>query len=234
MLFDDKIAANRRLADVGFVLQTSLWRKHSDGCHGVPLLSIATPHLGGTPPRADESAWEGAIPWASVRDMSAAKGGVLLTTTETISIEASQSARRLATLPERSVVLTARGTVGKVVTVGVPCAINQSAYGFIPVPGRGVALRCSIESVVDELKARAHGSVFSTITMSTLEGALVPDTNDRAWDAVCVDLESIEDRRVAALCECEILARTRDELLPLLMSGKIRLKDAEAAVSEVL
>lgn len=34
--------------------------------------------------------------------------------------------------------------------------------------------------------------------------------------------------------ENESLARTRDELLPLLMSGKIRVKDAEATVSEVL
>lgn len=34
--------------------------------------------------------------------------------------------------------------------------------------------------------------------------------------------------------ESRLLARTRDELLPLLMSGKVRVKDAEAAVSELL
>ncbi|SON62380.1 hypothetical protein MSIMFI_03905 [Mycobacterium simulans] len=34
--------------------------------------------------------------------------------------------------------------------------------------------------------------------------------------------------------ESRVLARTRDELLPLLMSGRVRVKDAEAAVSEVL
>lgn len=34
--------------------------------------------------------------------------------------------------------------------------------------------------------------------------------------------------------ECAHLARTRDELLPLLMSGKLRVKDAEAVAAEVL
>ncbi len=34
--------------------------------------------------------------------------------------------------------------------------------------------------------------------------------------------------------ESRLLARTRDELLPLLMSGKLRVKDAEAVASEVL
>ncbi|GAB4924397.1 hypothetical protein MAHJHV45_11680 [Mycobacterium avium subsp. hominissuis] len=41
-------------------------------------------------------------------------------------------------------------------------------------------------------------------------------------------------RALASEQENLLLARTRDELLPLLMSGKVRVKDAEAAVSELL
>ena len=231
---DDKIRLNRHVAELGYALQWELWRRTAKGSEQVPLVNLAPPHLGGTPSRSDERLWAGDIPWASVRDMSAADGGVLLTTAETISSAVSRSVGRLAPLPERSVALTARGTVGKVVTLGVASAVNQSAYGFIPPSGRGVALRCALESIADELKARAHGSVFSTITMSTLEAAFVPAINEPEWDEVCVTLELIEDRRIAALREIQVLARTRDELLPLLMSGRIRIIDAEARVSEVV
>jgi type I restriction enzyme, S subunit len=40
--------------------------------------------------------------------------------------------------------------------------------------------------------------------------------------------------RAASTIENERLARTRDELLPLLMSGKLGVKDAETVASEVL
>lgn len=47
-------------------------------------------------------------------------------------------------------------------------------------------------------------------------------------------LETLERSRVNALKENLRLAATRDELLPLLMSGKITVKDAEKTVEEVV
>lgn len=46
--------------------------------------------------------------------------------------------------------------------------------------------------------------------------------------------DAILDAASAIKDENKVLARTRDELLPLLMSGRIRVKDAEARVSEVV
>lgn len=61
-----------------------------------------------------------------------------------------------------------------------------------------------------------------------------------AWpgEAAAIDFSS----QVAVLCqqaaamqqESRVLAETRDELLPLLMSGKVRVRDAEKRVEEVL
>lgn len=42
------------------------------------------------------------------------------------------------------------------------------------------------------------------------------------------------DRALAAEKENQSLAQTRDELLPLLMSGKVRVRDAEKVVEEVV
>lgn len=46
--------------------------------------------------------------------------------------------------------------------------------------------------------------------------------------------QSLMERVVFAEGENEILAATRDELLPLLISGKITVKDAEKTVEEVV
>lgn len=231
---DDKVAANRRAAAIVADLQRALWAAASADLATVQLVMVASPHLGGTPARTDADAWSGSVRWASVRDLTAADGGILMSTAETISLEASRGARRLRELPEGTVVLTARGTVGHVAVLGVPAVINQSAYAFVPERGRGVALRLGIESLADSLKKQAHGSVFSTITMGTLKEAMVPDFFSGAGERSMQALESLEGLRVGAMSENIRLAATRDELLPLLMSGKITVKDAEKTVEGVL
>lgn len=231
---DNKIAANRDLSESCVQLQGAFWGALTHDAPTTPLTKVARPHLGGTPSRSDDSAWDGHVLWASVRDLTAASGGVVFSTAERISREASRSARRLNELPAGTVVLTARGTVGEVAVLGVRAAINQSAYAFVPPEGTGVALRLSIEALRDSLRQHAHGSVFSTITMSTLAEAAIPDVFDDPSHHIIRRLELLEDRRISALRENLRLAATRDELLPLLMSGKITVKDAEKTVEEVL
>ncbi|CUU65728.1 Type I restriction modification DNA specificity domain [Corynebacterium variabile] len=164
--------------------------------------------------------------------MSAANHGIIVETAEGISIEASESARRLNALPSGSVFLSARGTVGLVTTNTIPCAINQSAYAFIPPEGKGPALRLAIESLVDRLRARAHGSTFSTITKQDLRESSIPDLNSAEVEDLCPVLNDLEELRIAKAKESRTLAATRDELLPLLMSGKITVADAEKRIAE--
>lgn len=230
---DDKIAANRRVAACSRELQQAVWERYRGEIPLIPLVELATPRLGGTPKRADPALWGGGIPWASVRDMSNADFGVILSTVETINKLPNQP-ERLRPVPAGSTYLTARGTVGKVATAGVDCAFNQSAYAFVPSPGRSAALRLAVQGAVTDLVARAHGSVFSTITTTTLSGSRVPNIDDSSADRLAEEVEWLEQRLVAALQENQLLARTRDELLPLLMSGKITVKDAERAAEDVL
>lgn len=80
----------------------------------------------------------------------------------------------------------------------------------------------------------AEGTVFGAISRPQLEGIDVPAV-DRL---VAADLEDrlAELENVVATClrESAILAATRDELLPLLMSGKVRVMDAEKTLEGVL
>lgn len=228
---DDKIAANDRLTVIALMLQRSYWTKTVGELAKVTLSKASNPILGGTPKRSDEALWEGNNLWASVADMTKAPHSHLVDTAEKISDEAIQT-RRFSPLPAGSVLMSARGTVGRIVSTTKPTSFNQSAYGFVPPEGCGPALRLALLDVVAELKSKSYGSVFSTITKQQINECTVPDVFNPQFDELHTLLNALESRVIAAELENQVLARTRDELLPLLMSGRITVGEAEDAADE--
>jgi type I restriction enzyme, S subunit len=73
----------------------------------------------------------------------------------------------------------------------------------------------------------AHGSVFDTITTKTIEAARVTIGCAALFDDFEAAAGALFTRMLANIEERVILARTRDLLLPKLMSGQIRVEDAE-------
>ena len=228
---DDKIDANNRIVDCTLELQRAHWLKALFGVPSIDLSEITSPVLGGTPKRSDEALWEGTNLWASVADMTKAPHSHLVDTAEKISDEAIQT-RRFSPLPTGAILMSARGTVGRIVSTTKPTSFNQSAYGFIPPEGYGPALRLALSDVVAELKAKSYGSVFSTITKQQINECTVPDVFNPQFDELHTLLNTLESRIIAAELENQALARTRDELLPLLMSGRITVGEAEDAADE--
>lgn len=95
--------------------------------------------------------------------------------------------------------------------------------------------------------AAASSDAAIRATSAAVEGTRMPRTKWADLAAVTVpwpgEAAAIEfSSRVAVLCdqaaalqqESRVLAEARDELLPLLMSGKVRVRDAEKRVEEVL
>ena len=224
---DDKIAANNVVAATARELARVLYDRAVRGEQNDTMSRLLTPFLGGTPSRAEAALWDGSVPWVSAKDVTGAAHGVITDTVEGIS-ESAAKTKRLRPLPAGSVVLTARGTVGVVARLGIASAINQSCYGFVPDRVPPGCLTFVIEDA--SAQAMAHGSVFDTITMRTFDHVQVPALSDGEW----CDVESVVAPLLAmtnqAVVESERLAATRDELLPLLMSGKVRVKDAEKTV----
>lgn len=229
---DDKIAANQRVVNSITDLQSAIWNRAIKDVERVPVESVALPQLGGTPARKVQENWTNEIPWSSVADMTAANGKYLLSTAEGISTECAKT-RRFAPLPAGAVLLSARGTVGKVVTLVSPTSFNQSAYGFAEPENRSAALRLAIEGIVEELRSKSYGSVFSTITKGTILECTVPNVFHEEYFDLHSHLGMLEDRAISAVKENQALARTRDELLPLLMNGKITVAEAKEAAGDV-
>ena len=126
--------------------------------------------------------------------------------------------------PVNTVIITARGTVGKTTILAVPMAMNQSCY----------ALKCdelnspyylffSLKNEVAALKKMANGGVFNTIIVKTFDSIyLIAPTQDvlNMFEAsVSPIMEQIKTKARQNI----ILTEARDRLLPKLMSGEIEL-----------
>jgi type I restriction enzyme S subunit len=78
----------------------------------------------------------------------------------------------------------------------------------------------------------AHGSVFSTITRDTFAALDFVRASDALLAAFEEAVQPLFERIGAHVEESRTLAQTRDLLLPKLMSGEIRLRDAERMVED--
>jgi len=91
---------------------------------------------GGTPKTSEEAYWGGDIPWYSVRDAPIETDVWVIQTDKSVtSCGIENSAAKV--FPERTTIISARGTVGKLALTGVPMAMNQSCYGIRGAAGYG-------------------------------------------------------------------------------------------------
>lgn len=73
----------------------------------------------------------------------------------------------------------------------------------------------------------AEGTIFGSINKTQLEALRLPTVSDDLAEGLERQLGALEASISSCLDENVKLASMRDALLPALMSGKIRVKDAE-------
>ncbi len=198
-----------------------------------PLLEQARLISGGTPKTGVADYWGGPIPWASAKDVSQCRELFLVDSERTITPRGlEESATRM--IPKYSTVVVARGaTTGRFCLFGQSIAMNQTCYALSSLSQRPFWLNCAFASLVDGLVHAAHGSVFDTITTKTLERGRIIVGGDKIMDRFEEAVSPLFLRALANIEESRTLAQTRDLLLPKLMSGEIRVKDAERTIDDV-
>jgi type I restriction enzyme S subunit len=182
---------------------------------------------GGTPKTDRSDYWDGGVPWASAKDVSQSGQAFLVATERTITSKGlEESATQL--VPALSTVIVARGaTTGRMVMFGRDMAMNQTCYALGSSTGTPFALYCQLRGAVGALVHAAHGSVFDTITTSTFSSSkvvLAPRPLLKAFERL---VSAAFQRMLASIEECVSLATLRETLLPKLISGKVRVKDAD-------
>ena len=112
---------------------------------------------------------------------------------------------------------------------GVPTLMNQRICAFEP---KSADLRCFIWQSIEPLLASQEASAIGTTVIHLGKkdidrfSALAPD--ERLLAAFGAAVEPLIDVKVKNGQEMRTLAATRDALLPKLMSGELRVRDAEA------
>ena len=182
---------------------------------------------GGTPKTSIEEYWNGDIPWFSMAD-APEDCDVFVISTEKKVTRAGISNSSAIVLPDGATIITARGTVGKVVLCGVPMALNQSCYGL---KGKqddiGIYTFYLTRSVSSQLKNGANGSVFDTITRNTFEQTAVACPPAELIERFNIAIRAVLMKIKGNLYESSVLSQIRDNLLPKLMSGETRINEVE-------
>jgi type I restriction enzyme S subunit len=188
--------------------------------------------VGGTTPDTKQSAYwiGGRHYWATPKDLSNLSVPVLLETERKIT-ESGLNQIGSGLLPTGTVLLSSRAPIGYLAVTEIPVAINQ---GFIAMkPKKGVSnlfLLFWAEWAHDEIVSRANGSTFLEISKSSFRPIPVIDPGEQIFANFDKLVRPIYSKLVANECQSRTLASIRDTLLPKLISGELRVKDAERLV----
>ncbi len=202
-----------------------------EGWDEKPLTEFLLIIGGGTPKTSVPEYWNGTIQWFSVTDTPPAGNVFVVETAKTITEQGMhESSARL--VPKGTTIISARGTVGNLAVAGQDMTFNQSCYAL---RGNGAVgdyfTYLSAQHMVGQLQSMAHGSVFSTITRQTFEATNLPKPDDRVLRKFELAMTPLFDRILASVKESHTLAVLRDTLLPKLISGKLRIADAERRIA---
>lgn len=188
---------------------------------------------GGTPKKSIPEYWGGSIPWYSVKD-SPDESDVFVIQTELGITETGLSTSSARLVREGTIILSARGTVGKMGIAAQEMAFNQSCYGINPQKGYSdIFVYYLVKEALGMLQHQAHGGVFDTITRSTFDSVECvvppPELSCEMQLRTGVLFEYIKSN----LRQSRILAELRDTLLPKLLLGEVTVGEAEEVLSNV-
>jgi len=190
---------------------------------------------GSTPSTKEPRFWEGGTnPFVTPKDMSALTSPVIFDTERHITdtgVERISSGR----LPVGTLLLSSRAPIGYLATTEVPVSVNQGIIAMIcegELPNYYV-LRW-VEANMDIIKANAGGTTFAEISKKNFRPISVVVPPSETVFAFVQQVKPLQQRIVINVKEINVLAITRDTLLPKLLSGEIRVREAHKFVEGVV
>ncbi|CAM8818733.1 restriction endonuclease subunit S [Burkholderia pseudomallei] len=190
---------------------------------------------GGTPSTKEQKFWEPAIHhWTTPKDLSGIAAPVLLDTERRLS-DAGLAKVSSGLLPVGTLLMSSRAPIGYLAISQIPLAVNQGYIAMLP--GGQLApeyLYFWCQSNMDAIKQKANGSTFMEISKTAFRP--IPIVLPSSEVAACfADLVAKIFERISEGERQRIhLEEIRNTLLPRLISGKLRLPEAEAQLNEAL
>lgn len=202
-----------------------------EGWHHSTIGEEVTVCGGSTPSTKEPDFWDdGHHCWATPKDLSALKFPVLLDTDRKIT-DAGLAKISSGLLPVGTVLLSSRAPIGYLAIAEVPTAINQ---GFIAMKCDGVLPNVFVlawcRESMDAIVGNANGSTFQEISKSNFRPIPVVVPSEPVLASFTQSADSLYRQMAENERESRSLAQLRDTLLPKLISGELRVPDAERIV----
>lgn len=174
---------------------------------------------GGTPKTSIPDYYNGKIPFYTPKDND---GAFFAYKTQMNITEGGLKNCNSRLYPPKTVIITARGTVGKTTILAVPMAMNQSCYALkMKENDAPYYLFFALNNEIKALQTMANGGVFNTIIGKTFDSINIQIPKDPLIygfeETVRPFMEQIKNKLQANLK----LVEARDRLLPKLMNGEV-------------
>ena len=190
-----------------------------EGWNICPFSSKVDIMSGGTPKTSIPDYYNGKIPFYTPKDSD---GAFFAYKTQMNITEGGLKNCNSRLYPPKTVIITARGTVGKTTILAVPMAMNQSCYALkMKENDAPYYLFFALNNEIKALQTMANGGVFNTIIGKTFDSINIQIPKDPLIygfeETVRPFMEQIKNKLQAN----SKLVEARDRLLPKLMSGEV-------------
>ncbi|MGV9221361.1 restriction endonuclease subunit S [Streptomyces albogriseolus] len=233
-VLDEKMSVNERIASAADKLADAYYRMMAlagQGGERAKLGKVARVVVGSTPSRSKPEYWtDGTINWINSGKTNDFR---VFEPSEMITEEALSSSSVKMMPPGATLIGITGATMGKISRLEIPAGGSQNVAGVWADDCRvNDWLFYDIKARVADLTKHASGGAQQHINKRIIEEleCIVPASGHLAkWSAKASPLMTLAAKK---LVENRTLAALRDTLLPQLMSGRLRVKDAEKIVED--
>ncbi len=188
---------------------------------------------GATPSTKEPRYWQnGTHFFATPKDLSKRSSPILLETERKVTDDGLAKISS-GLLPPGTVLLSSRAPVGYLAVTRVPVCINQGFIAMIPDKTlSSLFVLFWAKTNMAKIKARASGTTFAEISKKNFRPILLTVPSASVLDAFNGLIEPIFEKIATNLEQTRPLAALRDALLPQLISGRLRVRDAEKIIKK--
>ncbi len=187
--------------------------------------------LGGSTPSKNEEenfCIEGGMPWITPKDLSLNKQNKYISRGEFNVTDNGIKKASLRIFPSGTVLFSSRAPIGYLAIAANEVTTNQGFKSFIPKePYSKEFVYYTLSYLINVISARASGSTFKEVSGSVLKAIDIVLPPFEILEKFQKRISSLIDQQFKLECENRELKETRDWLLPLLITGQVKVKNSD-------